>query len=195
MGSRPERHRAAKEDLNPELIFTGPDLGGEKGRDTRVVVRELFESAKSSVLIVGYAFYGSDRIFKPLADRMAGDSGLTVRLVVNVHPVRGLSAEQTIRRFGEEFLRSSWPYHPRPEIYYAPRSLEDQGTGLASVHAKLVVVDEKSVCLGSANFTTAAFQRNLEAGLRFRSKEIGREVTTYFDKMISSGYLRPLPMT
>jgi len=192
---RGERRRVAKEDLNPELIFTGPDLGGVKSRDTRVIVRELFESAKRSVLIVGYAFYGSDRIFKPLADRMAGNSDLSVRVIVNIHPERGLTAEQTVRRFSEGFLQTSWPFHPRPEIYYSPGSFENQGSGLASVHAKLIVVDEKRVYLGSANFTTAAFQRNLEAGLRFRSMEIGDEVTSYFDKMISDGYLRLLPVT
>jgi hypothetical protein len=39
---------------------------------------------------------------------------------------------------------------PRPEVYYFPGSLEDQGTGLSSVHAKLVVVDMKRVYVGSA---------------------------------------------
>jgi phospholipase D-like protein len=192
---RGERRRVAKEDPHPELIITGPDLGGVKGRDIRVVVREIFESAKRSVLIVGYAFYGSDRIFKPLADRMAGNSELKVRVIVNVHPERGRTVEQTIRRFSEDFFRSSWPFHPRPEIYYFPGSLVNQGSGLSSVHAKLIVVDEQRVYLGSANFTTAAFQRNLEAGIRFRSMGIGRELTRYLDKMISSGYLLPLPMT
>lgn len=192
---RDERRRAAKEDPHPELIVTGPNLGGGRSRDTRVVVRELFESARHSVLIVGYAFHGSDRIFKPLADRMAGNSGLTVRVIVNVHPERGLSAEETIRKFGEDFPRSSWPFHPRPEIYYSPGSLEDQGSGLASVHAKLIVVDQTRVYLGSANFTTAGFQRNLEAGIRLRSAEMGRELTRDFDEMISSGYLCLLPTT
>ena len=40
----------------------------------------MFESARRSVLIVGYAFYGSDRIFKPLARPDGGNSGLTVRI-------------------------------------------------------------------------------------------------------------------
>jgi len=79
-----------------------------------------------------------------------------------------------------------------PEIYYSPGSLEDQGSGLASVHAKLIVVDVKRVYLGSANFTTAAFQRNLEAGIRLSSPEMGRRLTAYFNQMIRSGYLRLL---
>jgi len=189
---RDERRGVAKKDPHPELVVTGPDLGGVRSRDTRVVVREMFESARRSVLIVGYAFYGSDWIFKPLAERMVSNSGLTVRIIVNVHPERGLSAEQTVRKYGEDFLRTSWPFQPQPEIYYSPGSLEDQGSGLGSVHAKLIVVDRTRVYLGSANFTTAAFHRNLEAGIRLRSAEIGQELTTYFDQMIGSGYLRLL---
>jgi len=83
---RDERRRVGKKDPHPELVITGPELGGVKGRDTRVVVREMFESARRSVLIVGYAFYGSDWIFKPLAERMVSNSGLTARIIVNVHP-------------------------------------------------------------------------------------------------------------
>jgi hypothetical protein len=192
---RGERSRVAKADPHLELVVTGPDVGAVKSRDTRVVVREVFDSATRSVLIVGYAFHGSDRIFKPLAERMAGNSEMTVRVVANVHPERGRTSEQTIRRFSENFFQSSWPFYPRPEICYFPGSLENQGSGLASLHAKLIVVDEKRVYLGSANFTTAAFQRNLEVGVCFRSVEIGRELTTSFDNLIRCGYLLPLPMT
>ena len=181
-----------KHDPHPELVITGPDLGGVRSRDTRVVVREMFESARHSVLIVGYAFYGSDWIFEPLVERMVSNSSLTVRIIVNVHPERGLSMEQTVRKFGQEFLADQLAFPSRPEIYYSPGSLEDQGSGLASVHAKLIVVDRKRVYLGSANFTTAAFERNIEAGIRLRSPEMGQKLTEYFDQMIRSGYLRLL---
>jgi phosphatidylserine/phosphatidylglycerophosphate/cardiolipin synthase-like enzyme len=70
-----------------------------------------------------------------------------------------------------------------------PGQLEDQVSGLARVHAKLIVVDMKRVYLGSANFTTAAFQRNLEAGIRLSSPEMGQRLTEYFDQMISRDFL------
>ena len=189
---RDERRRAAKKDLHAELVLTGHDGGSAGTRDTRAVAREMFESARASVLIVGYAFYGSVRIFEPLADRMVSDADLKVRIIVNVHFKRGLSMARTVQRFREDFLRTSWPFQPEPEIYYAPGSLEDQGSGLASVHAKLIVVDRRHVFLGSANFTTAAFQRNLEAGIRLRSPEMGQQLTVHFDRLIDSGYLRLL---
>ena len=144
------------------------------------------------MLIVGYAFYGSDWIFKPLAERMMSNSGLTVRFIVNVHPERGLSAEQAVRKFGEDFFAYELAISSPTRYLLLAGSLEDQGTGLASVHAKLVVVDMKRVFLGSANFTTAAFQRNLEAGIRLRSPEMGQRLTAYFEEMVRNGYLRRL---
>jgi len=191
---RAERRRADGQGPRPDLIITGPDLGGLGGRDTRVVVREAFESARRSVLIVGYAFYGSELIFAPLAERMIASPDLSVRIVVNVHPERGRSAEDTIRRFTESFLRSSWPFSPRPGIYYAPGSLGEPGPELARVHARLTIVDGLDVILGSVNFTTAAFHRNLEVGVRIRSRELCESLTLYFNLLVDQGSLRPLLM-
>ena len=72
--------RSRLERLNaPELILTGPEVEDIATRDTRVVLREMFEVARRSVLLVGFAFYRSDEIFEPLASRMAGNANLEVR--------------------------------------------------------------------------------------------------------------------
>jgi phosphatidylserine/phosphatidylglycerophosphate/cardiolipin synthase-like enzyme len=52
------------------------------------------------------------------------------------------------------------------------------GVRRASVHAKLIVADEATIDLGSANFTTAAFQRNIEAGIRLDSASLGSITST-----------------
>ena len=87
----------------PELVLTGPDVDGVDVRDTRVAVRELFEAARRSVLVVGYAFHDCGPIFAPLADRMAARPGLAVRVIPNVHRRRGRSAGPTV----EDFARNS----------------------------------------------------------------------------------------
>ena len=163
-----ERHHAARTALTAELVLTGPELERAEARETRVVVRELFEAARHSVLIVGYAFHGSDHIFEPLARQMSRSAALRVRLVVNVHFDAGRLVDETVRGFARDFLEDSWPFEPGP-IYYDPRSLERPGPGRGIVHAKLIVVDEEVLYLGSANFTTAAFERNIEAGVRVKS--------------------------
>ncbi len=136
------------------------------------------------------AFYRGAEIFKPLASRMAGHANLEVRIVVNVHPKRGRPAVTIIGEFAAEFFQTCWPFHPLPEVYYDPDSLEDPRSGNASVHAKLIVVDRRWVYLGSANFTRAAFQRNLEAGIRVRDGRLGEVLVTYFDRLIQDGQLR-----
>ena len=192
---REQRSHLAAAHPAPELILTGPEVEDIATRDTRVVVREMFEAARRSVLLVGFAFYRSDEIFEPLASRMAGNANLEVRIVVNVHPKRGRSAVTIIDEFAAEFFRTCWPFHPLPEVYYDPRSLKGPRSGLASVHAKLVVVDRRWVYLGSANFTRAAFHRNLEAGIRVRDRQLGKVLVTYFDRLVENGHLRRLGAT
>jgi phosphatidylserine/phosphatidylglycerophosphate/cardiolipin synthase-like enzyme len=111
---------------------------------------------------------------------------------VNVHPQRGRATAKVVDEFTAEFFRSSWPFHPRPKIYYAPDPLENAGSGLASVHAKLIVIDRRWVYLGSANFTHSAFRRNLEVGLRVWDRGLAEELVCYFDQLIQSDHLRPL---
>ena len=189
---REQRSRLAAAHPAPELILTGPEVEDIATRDTRVVVREMFEAARRSVLLVGFAFYRSDEIFEPLASRMAGNANLEVRIVVNVHPKRGRPAVAIIDEFAVEFFRSIWPFHPLPEVYYDPNSLKEPKSGLASVHAKLVVVDRRWVYVGSANFTQAAYHRNLEAGIRVRDRRLGEVLVTYFDRLVQDGHLRRL---
>jgi phosphatidylserine/phosphatidylglycerophosphate/cardiolipin synthase-like enzyme len=193
---RAERRRGRRAEPSPELVLTGPGVGAgcAAGRDTPVVVREMFESARSSVLIVGYAFHRSEPIFAPLADRMGGDARLRVRMVVNVPPKYGRNPAQTLVDYAHEFTREVWPFHPRPEVYYLPASLDDRGPTRTSIHAKLVVVDESTLFLGSANFTEAAFERNLEAGVRTRNLEIAGRFTAYVDRLIAEGVLTKLPV-
>ena len=46
-----------------DLVTTGPEVSGVAGRDTSVVVRELFAHAQRSVLVAGYAVYQGQQVF------------------------------------------------------------------------------------------------------------------------------------
>src|SRR4051812_40425419 len=50
------KQRPAAEDLI-DLVWTGPEAPGIVNRDTSVVVREMFQGARESVLVAGYAVY------------------------------------------------------------------------------------------------------------------------------------------
>ncbi len=76
--------RRAAEDMI-DLVWIGPEAPGIVNRDTRVVVRELFQGARDSVLIAGYAVYQGHVIFKELAERMDQSPRLDVQMYLDIH--------------------------------------------------------------------------------------------------------------
>jgi phosphatidylserine/phosphatidylglycerophosphate/cardiolipin synthase-like enzyme len=72
--------------------------------------------------------------------------------------------------------------------------MEARGSHRASVNAKLIVADGATIYLGSANFTMAAFERNIKAGIRLTSESQGVRLINYFNQLIDEGILSSLPI-
>ena len=185
--------RAAAEDA-VELVWTGPDLPGPCCRDTAVVVRELFGSARDEVLIVGYAVHQGKDVFRVLAERMDGLPGLRVRMFLDVQrPHLDASASlEILARFAHRFRSHEWPGRRLPELFYDPRSLEAEGQKRSSLHAKCVVIDRRTAFVSSANFTEAAQVRNVEIGTLVHSERFARQLAEHLDGLESSGRLAAL---
>ena len=76
-------------------------------------------------------------------------------------------------------------------MYFDPRALLPIGAdGRAVMHAKCVVVDERWVLVTSANFTEAAHNRNLEAGLALQHAPLAAALSREFSRLLESGALR-----
>lgn len=180
-----------------ELVWTGPQQAGSDSRDTGVVVRELFAGACESVVVAGFAVYQGRAVFRRLAERMAACPSLGIRLYLDVH--RGsqdtsLDAE-VVSRFARKFVEQDWPAgHPLPEVYYDPRSLASDPTVRASLHAKCVVVDRRVALVTSANFTEAAQERNIEAGVIVRSQRFAARLADHFAGLVDAAVLRRVPL-
>jgi phosphatidylserine/phosphatidylglycerophosphate/cardiolipin synthase-like enzyme len=190
------RQRPRLEDVL-ELVTTGPDVDAVGGRDTAVVVRELFANARESVLVAGYAVYQGQRVFQALADRMEELPELQVRLFLDIQRPYGdtTASAELIRRFAHRFREHEWPGDRRPpRLFFDVRSLEVEAAKRASLHAKVIVVDGREVFISSANLTEAAQQRNVEVGVRFRSAAMARQLTAFFDGLTESRALAPLPL-
>ena len=171
-----------------ELVTSGPEAAGTSNRDTAIVVRELFARANRSVLVVGYAVFQGRRVFEALAERMRDlpDLGVTMCLEISRDRQEVRPAEIVLSRFLQRFKDSQWPTGYRlPEIYYDPRSI---GNGIvrSSLHAKIIVIDRHKVFLSSANFTEAAQERNIEAGLMLDSRPLAEKVCHHFEALIQS---------
>jgi phosphatidylserine/phosphatidylglycerophosphate/cardiolipin synthase-like enzyme len=171
-----------------ELVWSGPETEASVSRETAVVVRELFASARHSVLVSGYAVYQGKRVFHELAVNLDARPDLQVRMFLNVQrePRDARSNEELTREFAERFRKNEWPGVRLPSVYFDPRSLQDGPGVRACLHAKCIVVDDERAFVTSANFTEAAQQRNLEAGVLVESAIFARALRTQFESLVTS---------
>jgi phosphatidylserine/phosphatidylglycerophosphate/cardiolipin synthase-like enzyme len=175
-----------------DLVTTGPEATGLTGRDTSVVVRELFAHAQRSVLVVGYAIYQGQQVFRALADRMLELPQLQVRMFLDVQRGQGdtTAASELVQRFKHRFKTQQWPQdRPFPQVFYDPRSLALDDEKRACLHAKCVAVDGEAVFISSANFTEAAQERNIEVGLRVKSCRLAEQLVLHFDTLLAANLL------
>lgn len=189
------RQRPAAEDLI-ELVWTGPETPGIVNRDTGVVVRELFQNARESVIVAGYAVYNGQILFKDLAERMELMPELHVQMFLDIQrPLHNeSSSSELVRAFAWRFVEKEWPGKRLPKLYYDPRSLEIDYGKRASLHAKCIVIDKAQAFVSSANFTEAAQTKNIEAGVLLRSPSFACRLADHFQTLAEHGTLHPVPL-
>jgi phosphatidylserine/phosphatidylglycerophosphate/cardiolipin synthase-like enzyme len=181
-----------------DLVWTGPENSGSESRDTGIVVRELFSSAKQSVLIASFALDQGRKgheLFRPLAARMDTNPALQVRMFLNVKRRYKDSTSSSIllRQFAEIFRHQIWPGKRLPEVFHDPRAVEMTADLNACLHAKCVVVDEERLLITSANFTEAAHERNIEAGILMTDRVIAKAIRSQFEMLCTRGALVRVP--
>lgn len=149
------------------LVWSGATEGTPGLRDTRVVLDGLFSRAERQVTIATYVIYNGRAVFAKLAQRMRELPALEVEMYVNLPSQTGLeeNAGQEEAAYLKAFERDHWPAGVRlPALYYDPEGRRP-GPSKSSLHAKCVVVDDRWAFVTSANFTEAAQERNIEAGV------------------------------
>lgn len=166
-----------------DLVLSGPDVPGIATRDTAAVMHSLIEDCEREVILIGYAVHNGRQLFERLAQKMVEDPKLKVWFCLNVGRHYGDSslASEIVRRFAEEFVTQHWPWPLQPTVYFDPRALDDDTSGRTSLHAKCLIVDRRRALITSANFTEAAQQRNIEAGLVVTYVPFVERIATYFE--------------
>jgi phosphatidylserine/phosphatidylglycerophosphate/cardiolipin synthase-like enzyme len=188
-----------------DLVWTGVEVANNQSRDTKIVVRELFNLAKSQVTISSYALDSpgarlrqrrakSHDLFAPLAQRMDENPDLKVQLFVNIQrPYRNTEPESTIlSQFALDFRQQVWQGRRLPELFYDPRALSTDFDTRACLHAKCVIVDDLYLFVTSANFTEAAHERNIEAGVMLTSESAAKSMRSQFEQLVRRGILKQL---
>jgi hypothetical protein len=191
-----DRRASERAAVELELVVTGPDVR-EQARDTAVVVEQLFEEAKTSVLLVGFALYDGNMIFRRMAERLDATPELEATLCLDISR-RGSDTTKDadlIARYAYEFKHRHWSGKRLPKIYFDPRGLTMDSKERAVLHAKCIVIDGKTALVTSANPTPAAYTKNIEAGIVMRGGIIPGQLASHFASLISSKALRQLHLT
>jgi phosphatidylserine/phosphatidylglycerophosphate/cardiolipin synthase-like enzyme len=80
------------------------------------------------------------------------------------------------------------------EVFYDPRSFDQEPANQSRLHAKCVVVDRQIAFVTSANFTEAAHERNIEAGVLVRSPRFAARLADHFGALADTGQLLRLDL-
>jgi phosphatidylserine/phosphatidylglycerophosphate/cardiolipin synthase-like enzyme len=172
-----------------DLVWTGPDVHGSQARDTAVVVRELFQAARRSVLVAGFAFDHAEDILRPLHTVMK-THGVDATLFIDLSKwTNAMIPGDPGEAAADTFLAQNWPFgDPRPALYYDPRTPFRNPE--VSLHAKCVVIDELRTFVTSANFTGRAQSRNLELGVLIEDSAFARQITQQWRGLVSAGFFK-----
>lgn len=190
-----ERELSQEVEDRLELVWTGPDVPGCVGRDTWVIVRDLFSKARKSLLISTFAIRKGHEVFKPIVESQLLQPDASVQIFVNVARGNNFAStnEAIIGGFAANFWTEHWPWQPRPLVYYDPRGVSKNHEGRASLHAKCVIADDEIAFVSSANFTEWAQERNIEAGVLIADPIFARLLRAQFDSLIAASHFVVLP--
>lgn len=169
----------------PTLVWSGPGDRRLQSRRTGIVFDELVAEARERIWVSTYALFDGPRLFGSLANRMEATPELEVNLLLNIKRKLGNTTvpADLVSQFTHKFWAHEWPGTRRPNVYYDPRSLHlpyPEGV----LHAKAIVVDERACFIGSANLTEAAFERNFEAGVLSRDRELASSIARHFRTLV-----------
>jgi len=133
-------------------VWTGPTFENHIQFQTYQTVKQLINSAKHEIFIVGYSFSFVDNTILTLLRSIeaAAMRGCRINIVIN----------RNVKNVSQLF--ENWEIDGHLLNVYEWKGSNDQYT---SLHAKLVMIDQDKVLLTSANFSLHGFQKNIETGV------------------------------
>lgn len=188
--------RIENSDASLFLAISGPDVPGTPVVSTPAMVRALFEEARHDVIVTSYVFSHCRELLAPLAEKLEHHSDFHVRFIVDLSHQRKIPAEPlpiVANRFKAKFLSDYWSGCREPEFWHDARVFTEKEKSLSGVmHAKVVIVDHDAALVTSANFTEAAQDRNIEAGVIVRQRNQVVRLRSYFEGLIETGMLKQI---
>ena len=158
------------------VVWTGPESHVTSSRLTAATVVDLINEARAEILLVSYATQTEPLISAALHDALM--RGVAITLVAERHADNPSYTASSTPFPGLDALRLHWPTDARPSG--------------ASLHAKVIVVDDRVALVGSANLTGRAMETNLECGILIRGGSQPRAIRDHIADLYEAGCLRRL---
>jgi len=156
-----------------DVVWTGPETGSGAGRLTAATVIDLIGQARREILLVSYAINNEPLIEAALA--AAAERGVEITLLAERHEDNPGYTAVGVPFPGLDAFRLRWPTRRRPSG--------------AALHAKIIVVDDSTALVGSANFTSRAMESNLECGILLRGGPEPAAIRQHIGEMLARRFL------
>ncbi len=171
-----------------ELVITPPKIYGSElaqrigARTTIGVLTQLIANSKTSILIASPFFQSYNGIeSNPLINALKNALDRNVSLNV-IGTGEGIEVFKKWKKEG--FLQGNIRlFRPKPNV-------EDER--FLGSHAKVLIVDDNYVYIGSANLTQSGLMDNLEIGILFEGN-IASNVSKLWNHLIETGFLVEVP--
>jgi len=151
-----------------EIVATTPVSFLAKTRKTRPVIEELINGAEHSITLTGYSVSSHFEEFLKLINQKS-KQGVTVELFVNNYEkVRPFLSD--IKHINRRFFR----------VYEYSGKADDK---MASLHAKIIIVDDIKILISSANLSYHGLDGNIEFGALISSKRKATQVQDIFSDL------------
>jgi phosphatidylserine/phosphatidylglycerophosphate/cardiolipin synthase-like enzyme len=172
-------------------VAEGADGGADGGAETIADnIASLMRSATQEVLVISAYFVpGKDGV---ALIRDLRSQGVRVRIMTNsLASTDSPLVHDGYSRYRRELLRLGVELHEvRPRLGARRPRFHPFRRALASLHAKALVIDERTVFIGSLNMDGRSRRTNSELGLVMRSTEVARQVEALFDDISADGSYR-----
>ncbi|MFF2447465.1 phospholipase D-like domain-containing protein [Neobacillus sp. NPDC058068] len=155
-------------------VWTGPSFDESPiVHRTYETVQRLFQTAQYEILIVGYTFSLESEYLKVIFDEVIAAARRGCRIEIIYH-----KNEQNLDR-----ILNLWPNDLFKPSLYSWKGNENEW---ASLHSKLIMVDQRKTLITSANFTFHGFRKNIETGVLVENHELSQIMWRQFRSLIQN---------
>lgn len=174
--------KSSQEDLNIEVVWTGPEVSRIPVRRTEQVLLQLIRSSVKELTLVSFAVYKVPTLTEALVTAL--ERGVQVRIIAETSEGNDFAPFGVRAGLGKEVA-------VRADIYEWDKAkrMRDKTGRHGSLHMKVAITDRQHLFITSANLTNYALSLNMEMGLLVHSRTLSSQVAEHLDQLIQQEIL------